>query len=106
MEQKPGQAGLNVGKGEEKRLTHEEFIFRAIRKLPKPPYVGLHVRYSGFPEAWAKYFGNVDYNPIIDKMIADGKLTHRLSKGGITVYIPGTDPREKRTQDALDKILA
>jgi hypothetical protein len=41
---------------EEKRLTEEEFITQAIKKLRKDPYRGIHSVYSGFNEAFRKYF--------------------------------------------------
>ena len=28
--------------GEEKKLSEHEFVIRAIRKLRKPPYKGIH----------------------------------------------------------------
>jgi hypothetical protein len=54
--------------GEEAKLTEEEFIAQAIKKLRKDPYRGIHSVYSGFNEAFRKYFGT---NPV--------EVTSRLS---------------------------
>jgi hypothetical protein len=42
---------------EGKKLTEEEFVIQAIKKLRKEPYRGIHSVYSGFNEAFRKYFG-------------------------------------------------
>ena len=36
---------------EEKKLTEEEFVLQAIKKLRKEPFRGIHSVYSGFNEA-------------------------------------------------------
>ena len=46
---------------EEKKLTEEEFVLQAIKKLRKEPFRGIHSVYSGFNEAFRKYFGT---NPV------------------------------------------
>ena len=33
-------------------LNEEEFVFRAIKRLRKPPYKGIHSVYSGFNQAF------------------------------------------------------
>jgi len=38
------------------KLTEEEFVLQAIRKLRKDPFRGIHTVYSGFNEAFRKYF--------------------------------------------------
>jgi hypothetical protein len=46
---------------EERKLTEEEFVLQAIKKLRKEPFRGIHSVYSGFNEAFRKYFGT---NPV------------------------------------------
>jgi hypothetical protein len=41
---------------EERKLTEEEFVTQAIKNLKKEPYRGIHSVYSGFNEAFRKYF--------------------------------------------------
>jgi len=33
------------------KISEEEFVFRAIKRLRKPPYRGIHSVYSGFNQA-------------------------------------------------------
>jgi hypothetical protein len=42
---------------EKRKLTEEEFVLQAIKKLRKEPFRGIHSVYSGFNEAFRKYFG-------------------------------------------------
>jgi len=56
---------------EERKLNEEEFVLQAIKKLRKEPYRGIHGVYSGFNEAFRKYFGA---NPV--------EVTSRLAAEG------------------------
>ncbi len=57
----------------EKKLTEEEFVLQAIKKLRKEPFRGIHSVYSGFNEAFRKYFGT---NPVeaTSRLAAAGKI--------------------------------
>ena len=59
---------------EEKKLTEEEFVLQAIKKLRKEPFRGIHSVYSGFNEAFRKYFGT---NPVevTSRLAGEGKLS-------------------------------
>jgi hypothetical protein len=52
------------------KLTYEEFVKQAILKLRTGDYKGIHTVYSGFNEAFRKYFDGA--NPI--------EITYQLAK--------------------------
>ena len=64
---------------EGKKLTEEEFVVQAIRKLRKDPFRGIHSVYSGFNEAFRKYF---ETNPVeaTSKLAGEGKIETRPFK--------------------------
>ena len=82
---------------EGKKLTEEEFVVQAIKKLRKDPYRGIHSVYSGFNEAFRKYFDNItlpkfDANQVIEKLQGQiDRLQQRL------------DQMEKHIDKAPDK---
>jgi hypothetical protein len=89
---------------EEKRLTEEEFVVQAIKKLRKDPYRGIHSVYSGFNEAFRKYFGT---NPIeaTTRLVAEGKIETRPFKGGVMLFLPGEAPKRPPTEEIIRIIL-
>ena len=89
---------------EEKRLTEEEFVIQAIKKLRKDPYRGIHSVYSGFNEAFRKYFGT---NPIeaTTRLAAEGKIETRPFKGGVMLFLPGEAPKRLPTEEIVKMIL-
>lgn len=91
--------------GEEKKLSEHEFIIRAIRKLRKPPYKGIHSVYSGFNRAFKDYFNE---NPVeaTTRLAQEGKIVTRPVKGGVMLYIPEEAPAARASEDVLGKILA
>ncbi len=90
---------------EGKKLTEEEFIVQAIKKLRKDPYRGIHSVYSGFNEAFRKYF---ESNPVeaTTKMAAEGKIETRPFKGGIMLFLPGEAPKRPTTDEIIQIIAA
>ena len=91
-----------MGKGEKPKLSEEEFVVRAIKKLRKPPYKGIHTVFSGFNDAFKRYFGT---NPIetTQRLAKEGKIRIRPIKGGVMLYLPEDAPGSP--ENALDKIL-
>jgi len=89
---------------EEKRLTEEEFVIQAIKKLRKDPYRGIHGVYSGFNEAFRKYFGT---NPVeaTSKLAAEGKLETRPFKGGVMLFLPGEAPKRPSAEEIIQLVL-
>jgi hypothetical protein len=90
---------------QERRLTEEEFVVEAIRKLRKEPFRGIHSVYSGFNEAFRKYFGN---NPVeaTSRLGAEGKIEVRPFKGGAMLFLPGEAPKRPSTEEVIQLILA
>ena len=61
----------NLGGGNmPEKLTYEEFVRQAILKLRTGDYKGIHTVFSGFNEAFRKYFDGA--NPI--------EITNQLAK--------------------------
>lgn len=70
------------------KLSHEEFIKKAIVSLRREGYKGIHTVYSGFNEAFRKYFVGDDPVKTTNKLAKEGKLVVRPVKGGVMLYIP------------------
>ena len=87
---------------EERRISEYEFIVRAIKKLRKPPYKGIHSVYSGFNTAFKEYFGT---NPVeaTQRLAGEGKINIRPVKGGVMIYLPEDAPNS--AENILKKIL-
>ena len=89
---------------EERKLTDEEFVTQAIKNLKKEPYRGIHSVYSGFNEAFRKYFGT---NPVeaTTRLAAEGKIEIRPFKGGAMIFLPGEAPKRPTTEEVIKMIL-
>ena len=89
---------------EEKKLTEEEFVVEAIKKLRKEPFKGIHSVYSGFNEAFRKYFVT---NPVevTSRLAAEGKIEVRPFKGGAMLFLPGEAPKRPSTEEIIQTIL-
>ncbi len=86
------------------KLSHEEFIRQAVLKLRSSPYKGIHSVYSGFNEAFKKYFNGEDPVKATNKLAAEGKLFVRPIKGGVILYLPEDAPKTTRGDEALKKM--
>lgn len=89
---------------EERKLNEEEFVLQAIKRLRKEPYRGIHSVYSGFNEAFRKYFGS---NPVevTSRLAAEGKIETRPFKGGVMLFLPGEAPRRPSAEEIIQLIL-
>jgi hypothetical protein len=89
---------------EGKRLNEEEFVIQAIKKLRKDPFRGIHSVYSGFNEAFRKYFGT---NPVeaTSRLAAEGKIEIRPFKGGAMLFLPGEAPKRPSAEEIIQLIL-
>ncbi len=94
--------GVVMAKEGKPKLSEEEFVVRAIKKLRKPPYKGIHSVYSGFNQAFKEYFGT---NPVeaTRKLTEEGRIITRPAKGGVMLYLP--QDAAPAGEDALAKIL-
>jgi hypothetical protein len=86
---------------EKPKLTEEEFVRRAVKKL-RGKYKGIHTVYSGFNTAFKEYFGT---NPVeaTQRLAKKGKINIRPVKGGVMIYLPEDSPNA--AGDVLKKIL-
>ena len=83
----------------------EQFVLKAVKALRDPSKsTGIHVRYSGFNDAFRKEFGE-DPRAFTEKMAADGKIVIQPRKGGAAIFFPGEEPAGVAT-DALERIKA
>lgn len=83
---KQGGKSTTTEASAETKLTHKEFVEKAIRNLRTGDYLGIHVVYSGFNNAFREYFG-ADPRPILDGLKAEGFITSSLCKGGAKIAL-------------------
>ena len=87
------------------KLSYEDFIRKAIVSLRKEGYKGIHTVYSGFNEAFKKYFDNENPVEVTNQLASEGKIVIRPVKGGVMLYLPEDAPAAKtRGEDALGKM--
>ncbi len=87
------------------KLSHEEFVKKAIVSLRKEGYKGIHTVYSGFNTAFKKYFDNENPVEATNKLAKDGKIVIRPVKGGVMLYLPEDAPAGRDIgDDALKKM--
>jgi len=76
----------------EKKMSHEEFVKKAIVSLRKEGYRGIHSVYSGFNTAFKKYFDGENPVEATNKLAKEGKIVIRPVKGGVMLYLPEDTP--------------
>ncbi|MCL4492170.1 MAG: hypothetical protein M1510_09765 [Nitrospirae bacterium] len=87
------------------KLSYEEFIRKAIVSLRKEGYKGIHTVYSGFNEAFKKYFEGEDPIKVTNQLAQEGKIVIRPVKGGVMLYLTEDAPAMKGQGDeALKKM--
>jgi hypothetical protein len=87
----------------EERLSHEEFVKKAIVNLRKEGYKGIHTVYSGFNEAFKKYYEGENPVEATNSLAKEGKIALRPVKGGVMLYLPDEAPGAS-TAEALRKM--
>ncbi|MFB3887803.1 MAG: hypothetical protein ACE144_21495 [Thermodesulfobacteriota bacterium] len=89
---------------EERKMTEEEFVVQGIKRLRKDPFRGIHSVYSGFNEAFRKYFGT---NPVeaTSRLAAEGKIETRPFKGGVMLFLPGEAPKRPSVEEVIRLIM-
>jgi hypothetical protein len=88
--------------------AQEDFVLRAIERLRKGGYRGIHTVYSGFNDAFRLQFGK-DSDPVgvTTRMAKDGKVVTRPVRGGVMLYKAGEEPATKtKGAEALAMITA
>jgi hypothetical protein len=87
------------------KLSYEEFVKKAVVSLRKPPYKGIHSVYSGFNEAFRKYFEGQDPVKVVNDLAKEGKIVTRPVKGGVMIYLKEEAPSVSNLGDtALKKM--
>lgn len=87
------------------KLTQEEFVKKAILDLRIEGYRGIHSVYSGFNEAFKKYFDGENPVEFTNKLAKEGKIVIRPAKGGVMLYLPDDAPAQvSRGDTALKKM--
>ena len=87
------------------RLSHEEFIRKAIMSLRKENFKGIHSVFSGFNNAFKKYFEGENPVEVTNKLAEEGKIVIRPVKGGVMLYMPEDAPASRDSADeALKKM--
>lgn len=94
----------DIAEAGEKKISEYEFVVKAIKKLRKPPYKGIHSVYSGFNQAFEEYFGT---NPVetTRRLSQEGKIGIRPVKGGVMLYLPENAPSATESKRVLETIL-
>ena len=85
-------------------LNPEEFIRLAIVRLRNANFKGIHSVYSGFNDAFKKYFENADPVKTTTEFAEAGRLVIRPAKNGVMLYLPGDAPQGDRGDRALKKM--
>jgi hypothetical protein len=86
------------------KLSHEEFVKRAIVSLRKEGFKGIHSVYSGFNEAFKKYFSDENPVEVTNKLAGENKIIIRPVKGGVMLYLPEDAPGSGSAEQALKKM--
>ena len=86
------------------KLTHEEFVKQAILKLRTRDYKGIHTVYSGFNEAFRKYFDGANPVEITNQLAQQKKIAIRPVKGGVMLYLPDEVPQTDKAEQVLKKM--
>jgi hypothetical protein len=83
------------------RLTHEEFVKKAVVSLRKEGYKGIHSVYSGFNTAFKKYFEGENPIDVTNELAREGKIAIRPAKGGVMIYLSEDAPASRDTADEV-----
>ena len=88
------------------RLNHEEFVKKAIVSLKKEGFKGIHTVYSGFNDAFKKYYNGENAIEVTNRLARDGKIVLKPVKGGVMLYLPENAPASagKSAEETLKKM--
>jgi hypothetical protein len=86
------------------KLSYEEFVKQAILKLRTGDYKGIHTVYSGFNEAFRKYFDGANPIEITTQLAQEKKIVIRPVKGGVMLYLPEDVPQTSKAEQVLKKM--
>lgn len=88
------------------RLNQEEFVKKAIVSLRKEGFKGIHTIYSGFNDAFKRYYEGENPVEATNRLAKDGKIVLRPVKGGVMLYLPENAPAAagKSAEETLKKM--
>lgn len=87
------------------KMSHEEFVRKAVVSLRKEGYKGIHTVFTGFNEAFKKYFEGENPVEATNQLAQEGKIVIRPVKGGVMLYLPEDAPAAKSSaNEALKKM--
>ena len=86
------------------KLSYEEFVKQAILKLRTGEYKGIHSVYSGFNDAFRKYYPGIDPVEITNQLAKENKITVIPRKGGVMLYLPDEAPQFDKGDQVLKKM--
>jgi len=88
------------------KLKHDEFVKKAIVSLRKEGFKGIHTVYSGFNDAFKKYYEGENPVEATNRLAKDGKIVLRPVKGGMMLYLPENAPvaAGKSAEETLKKM--
>jgi hypothetical protein len=73
-------------------MSDEAFVKLAIVKLRTGNFKGIHSVFSGFNEAFKRYFGDADPVEATNRLAETGKIALRPVKRGVMLYLPDEAP--------------
>lgn len=89
-----------------RKLTVRQFTLQAIQKLRNPEKsMGIHTVYSGFNQAFRKYFPGGDVKAELQKLVDEGVIVMAMRRGGPMIYLPDEGPEDASAENALKRIL-
>jgi hypothetical protein len=74
------------------KISQEEFVKLAIVKLRTGNFRGIHSVFSGFNEAFKKYYGDGDPIATTNALAEAGTIALRPVKRGVMLYMPEEAP--------------
>ncbi len=86
------------------KLSHEEFVRKAIVSLRKDGFKGIHSVFSGFNEAFKKYFTGENPVEATNKLAQEGKIIIRPVKGGVMLYLAEDVSTSGNADEVLKKM--
>ena len=86
------------------KLSYEEFVKQAILKLRTGEYKGIHSVYSGFNDAFRKYYPGIDPVEITNQLAEEKKIAVIPRKGGVMLYLPDEAPQFDKGDQVLKKM--
>ncbi len=82
------------------RISYKDFVLKAIEKLRKPPYKGIHCVYSHLNDALRVEYPELEPRAILDKLVEQGVIELGYARGGVMVYKKGEAPERDGTAKA------